>query len=436
MQNQVFWKPALDPSLCDRVLSMVSVLARRLASPEAVMAITREQEPIFWTDTAFAGGFPSLALLFFALAKSTHDSAWLDIANTYLSLAGGATQRQPLDSPGLARGSSGFAALLASSADVERSQQALGQLERKLSKQILHTVWWKSVADVEVFQYDAISGAAGVVAALCCHQVKDPLVHTALFLLLHHLVHFAESASLHEPNAWSIPASLMESHRHGEDAVALVNCGLAHGVPGPLAALSIALLSGHQIHGQPEAIHHLAYWLAEHHVDAAWGIDWPDVIAVGTSLEDVRRLAPARSGWCYGAPGVIRALWLAGTALHDSFLQERALQGLEALLRRPAHTRRIDSLTLCHGLAGLLLLFLRFLHETQDSCLQACIPSLVEQIVARFDPDLPFGFRYTFKPGTVVDSLGLLIGVSGTLLALLAASTDEEPGWDRALLLS
>ncbi|WP_277752743.1 lanthionine synthetase LanC family protein [Streptomyces sp. L2] len=77
------------------------------------------------------------------------------------------------------------------------------------------------------------------------------------------------------------------------------------------------------------------------------------------------RGSPARSAWCYGAPGVAHALWLAGTALGDHDLHDVATEAMAAVLRRPAHMRFIDSPTFCHGVAGLLQIVLRFAHATR-----------------------------------------------------------------------
>jgi len=113
-----------------------------------------------------------------------------------------------------------------------------------------------------------------------------------------------------------------------------------------------------------------------------------------------------------------------------------ALEALKAVLRRPVSKRHIDSPNLCHGIAGLLLICLRFAHESQDTFLIEQIPLLVEQILAQFDSQSPFGFRDLEAEGIQVDQPDFLTGAPGTALALLAASSDIAPSWDRLLLLS
>jgi len=101
-------------------------------------------------------------------------------------------------------------------------------------------------------------------------------------------------------------------HPHGN-----LNCGLAHGIPGPLATMSLALACDVTVPGLPEAVDRAAGWLAGHRADDYWGVNWPvavSLIAVGSvvAAEPGRAGEPSRSAWCYGAPGVARALWLAG----------------------------------------------------------------------------------------------------------------------------
>jgi hypothetical protein len=76
---------------------------------------------------------------------------------------------------------------------------------------------------------------------------------------------------------------------------------------------------------------------------------------------------------------------------------------------------------LCHGSAGLALIFARGAALTGDSSLADA---------ARFWVD------DTLQRVAGCDDSSLLNGLAGAGLALLALSGDHEPAWDRALLLS
>lgn len=216
--------------------------------------------------------------------------------------------------------------------------------------------------------------------------------------------------------------------------------GLAHGIPGPLAALSNAWLAGYRTRGQRDAITFLSGWICAHAFHDEWGINWAEGIPLhleGKSQEQ-QGTHPARAGWCYGAPGIARALWLAGTALEDPSLRRSALDAIEAVVRRPPAARGLFSATLCHGLAGLLQICLRFAQESSSLLVREHIPTLVTQILAHFNPAYPLGFRELDPLANPpwVDDPSWLSGAPGTILALLAAATAEPPDWDRALLIS
>jgi len=109
---------------------------------------------------------------------------------------------------------------------------------------------------------------------------------------------------------------------------------------------------------------------------------------------------------------------------------------MEAVYRRPIAVRCIDSPTFCHGVAGLLQVTLRFANDTKLPVFSEAAASLAEALLSAYEPDSLLGYRNWEPGGTRVDQPGLLDGAPGVLLALLAASTDVEPSWDRAFLLS
>jgi hypothetical protein len=98
---------------------------------------------------------------------------------------------------------------------------------------------------------------------------------------------------------------------------------MAHGIAGPLALLSIASSAGWEVDGQTAAIRAAAQWLLTWQTPGT--TTWPPYIT-GRELDDGPPApAPAagrRDAWCYGAPGIGRALTLAGHALPDPHLIE------------------------------------------------------------------------------------------------------------------
>ena len=218
-----------------------------------------------------------------------------------------------------------------------------------------------------------------------------------------------------------------------------LNCGLAHGIPGPLALMALALSHEIAVPGIEEAIDRLADWLLEHRADDGWGVNWPYAVpltAGGVPDHNAPACSPSRAAWCYGAPGVARALWLAGMGRNRPKWQALAIEAMEAVYRRPIAARCIDSPTFCHGVAGLLHVTLRFANDTRLPAFTEAAADLAEWLLSAYEPDSLLGYRNWEPGGTRVDQAGLLDGAPGVLLALLAASTDVEPLWDRAFLLA
>ena len=285
-------------------------------------------------------------------------------------------------------------------------------------------------AGCSVAEFDAISGLAGVGAALLARRERAA-VDAALGAVLDGLV--AVTGDDDGLPRWFTPPDQI-----GDESMARaypdgnLNCGLAHGIPGPLAVLSLARLDGIDRPGQTAAIERVAAWLAAHRTDDAWGVNWPTAVAVGEGRPD----EPSRAAWCYGAPGVARALWLAGRALDDAELQGLAIAGMEAVYRRPIAVRAIDSPTFCHGVAGLLQVTLRFGHDTGLPVFAQAAEALTRQLLEAYDGTRLLGYA-ALEPGdNPVDQPGMLDGAPGVALVLLAAATDVEPAWDRVFLLS
>src|SRR5262249_44410038 len=117
------------------------------------------------------------------------------------------------------------------------------------------------------------------------------------------------------PPRWHTPpAVLADEGMARESPHGNLNCGLAHGIPGPLALLALAQRAGTVLPGQMAAVERIAGWLVQNRTSDEWGYGWPTSVRLGAAGRQVPPTEVARSAWCYGAPGVARAVWLAGEA--------------------------------------------------------------------------------------------------------------------------
>ncbi|RBN37115.1 lantibiotic biosynthesis protein, partial [Priestia megaterium] len=171
---------------------------------------------------------------------------------------------------------------------------------------------------VHPLKYDVIQGMTGIGRYLI-ENTKHKGNHEALKKIL---AYFVDMASDIEVNGEKVPGwyvskanQLLEKDRimfpEGN-----FNCGLAHGIPGPLSFMALSIQKGIEIPGQREAVLKITNWLMKwKQVDSGW----PSRLSfqeVATSK--ISHSYPKRQGWCYGDPGVARSIYLAGKALGDT----------------------------------------------------------------------------------------------------------------------
>ena len=305
--------------------------------------------------------------------------------------------------------------------------------------------WVRERSGVNIGEFDVISGLSGVGAYLLCRR-DEPLVAETLMVVVDVLVKLLSEINgvprWHTPVQFLWDQELKDTYPFGN-----LNCGLAHGVPGVLAFLALSLQAGIAVPGLRETIAQTARWLCQNRLDDEWGVNWPTAVPLIEAdspdgpivLPGKAESAPegaSRAAWCYGSPGIARAIWLAAEALDDESHRQLAITAMEAVFRRPIPQRRIDSPTFCHGKAGLLEIALRFAHDTGYSRFVDESRILAEEVLACYNPESLLGFRNIEYADREIDQPGLLDGAPGVALVLLAAATGVEPSWDRLFLLS
>jgi lantibiotic biosynthesis protein len=441
------WTPVLAGN--HTAVAVAQEVAARLRDREqieaAYMAAARQTafpQSVYWAPHSIAQGDAGLALMCGYLDACFPDEGWDATAHQYLTLAARGAQQSGYLATGMFGGLSGFAfAAWSLSRQGTRYKKLLAAIEPTLLSQTveLADTLSRQKQSVSVGQFDLISGLSGVGAYLLCRREHQKPA-AALRAVLRGLI--ALTSEDEGIPRWHTPAHLMsdEEKRLRLYPNGNLNCGLAHGIPGPLGLMALAVCSGVEVDGLKETIDRVASWLSQKRVDDAWGVNWPTAMPLApdgkAAAEPPPSAEPSRSAWCYGSPGVARALWFAGEALDNPEYRELAVEAMKAVYRRPVWERRIDSPTFCHGVAGLLQITLRFANDTGLPLFAEAAGTLSEQLLSLHDPDSLLGY-YSLEPGGQrVDQPGLLDGAPGVVLVLLAAATDVEPNWDRLFLLS
>jgi lantibiotic modifying enzyme len=183
-----------------------------------------------------------------------------------------------------------------------------------------------------------------------------------------------------------------------------IDVGTAHGLCGVMAAASHALRRA---------------WspaVAERVSNAA---DW---VHATLARRRASRAAPTLS-WCYGDLGIaVASVAAAGGGLGR--VDALASASVAAALDADVPHRAVRGTSLCHGTAGVALLYHRLWHSRGEQ---------------RFRTAAAEWYRRTLSSDVLTEahgSAGLLLGAPGIGLALLAAATEVEPTWDAMLLMS
>jgi lantibiotic biosynthesis protein len=444
------WQPLIQEEDSTRAAEVAIAIAKRLNDPsviERAVANSFAQTRYFsWSGYGFASGFAGSTLLWAHLDRCYPDKGWDALAHDCLSAAVRDLESVQYPSPSLFGGLAGigFAANYAA-----RGRSRYNGLLRKLDGYIVALTASnvsfffreEQVFGAPVELFDLISGLSGTLIYLLSRYGSSSEINEVVERVVGCLVKLGSEKNgvpvCHTPKTFLRPYDTMtDSFPNGH-----VNCGLAHGIPGPLGAMALAKISGVKVDGLADSIAYLATWLLEHRHDDSWGINWPSGVALRMELGDVRLgspadSAPSFSGWCYGSPGISRSIFLSGLALNRGDLCASAVQSAEATLRRPNSARALYSPTFCHGTAGLLQIVIRYLNEAPTPSLQTEFHNILEGLLKQYNQDSLLGFQSRTSEGAQVDSPALLDGAAGVALVLLSVRRDVEPAWDRAFLLS
>jgi lantibiotic biosynthesis protein len=271
-------------------------------------------------------------------------------------------------------------------------------------------------------EYDLISGLAGLGAYLL-HRHHDRVLLRGVLGYLTRLTLPVRSAGEIMPGWWAAGSPDRRQSPRWDDGHS--GFGIAHGIAGPLAVMSIAMRRGVIVSGQAGAIRAICAWLGQWRITDGSCSWWPEVI----SRDELRagsasRPGPHRPSWCYGSPGIVRAQHLAGLALGEPDMVDLAE---ETLTRCLADHRQLAQLTdpgLCHGQAGLLHTARRAHADSPTAALGAAIETAADWLQRHRPLRPPF-------PGD-----GLLSGTAGITLARETYRADSAAAnrWDACLL--
>lgn len=207
---------------------------------------------------------------------------------------------------------------------------------------------------------------------------------------------------------WLTPPAHMPPHDRAMMPEGYINLGIAHGVPGVIGLLARMVEADVEAERTRRLLDDAVAWLLG--------------LCIPSRYPAYVGSVPTRLAWCYGDPGVALSLLSASRATGERAWGDAAIELGLAMTKRPRETTGVIDAGLCHGAAGLGHIFHRLYRAT-------AVDAFADAARGWFADALERGRFFGDD-----DDATLLTGAPGIALALIAATTDREPHWDRLLL--
>ena len=415
----VTWEPVLEGELRERALGAAHDIGRALAA-----AFEADRSPASSGDPSLSRGWTGTAVTMHYLDAAFPGEGFAAVSEAALDRAVDAVAAQRM-SPGLLQGFPGTAWAIEHLGQNTGAEDANAAVDEALID-MLAAPRWSGL-------YDLVSGLVGV-GIYALERLPAASGRRLLELVIGKLGEWSEPAS---PGlTWFTKPELIPPTARERVPDGYYNLGLAHGVPGVIALLAYAHRASVARDAAAPLLDGAVEWVLAQALAGDGRATWPYFVGPGI---DPR---PARLAWCYGDPGVIASLLAAADALERSHWEDAALAALSRAVARPPGASDVQGASLCHGAMGLAHLWNRMWQRTGSEELRASIAYWTRVALdLRTHPDGLAGYSVwdpdsDTEEGGDVQGPGLLAGIAGVALALVAAATDLEPAWDAHLLMS
>jgi lantibiotic biosynthesis protein len=366
------------------------------------------------------------ALLFTHLYDQTHDRAFLETANAKADECADLMARLPLPSS-LYHGVAGVGWLFA-------HMERLGVLDVPCDLDDIDDLLITNVRANPTQRFDLVSGLTGIGV----HFLERPPSASrdaGIDAVVSALATTAERST--DGACWLTRPEWVPAHARDSAPDGRYDLGVAHGAPGVIALLALVACSDGARPTTSGLLRDATRWLLAQERKAS------DGVAFGASIgrPQVGAVAPARTAWCYGDPGIAIALSLSGEAMDDSVVTGKALEVAQLAARRSETEAGVHDASLCHGAAGLAHVFRVLAKMTGDALTRhAAARWLSTTLKLRRAGQGIGGFQYrdirSDQPPAWTDDRSFLQGGVGIALALSSALwPDSDSSWHRLLLL-
>lgn len=281
--------------------------------------------------------------------------------------------------------------------------------------------------------YDLIDGYAAIVGFLI-----NSGIYNKNYNLFESIT--ADFISVLNTKPWIIQSfNMILPYLTNEFPYGATNFSLSHGMAGPLSVL--ALLKSKELNFENEAliINKIVNLYKKNIVingSKAW---WPTrKAAKSKSICNF-----PRASWCYGTPGIANALFNASIVTNDDNLKEMVIESIFTLSKMAFSDLHIDSMTICHGLSGLILCTNNINKKLKNDELKERQNFYVDILLENAESNYKYiyhnyDYSMPFKPNSskaCQDDISFLTGSTGVMMTLMAIESNIEFNWFKILSL-
>jgi lantibiotic modifying enzyme len=375
------------------------------------------------SDVYLAEGTAGIAL-FCAYSQTSKLAPMRELAFDYLAPAVDALAAQPMNASLF----TGFAGIAWAAHHVttllgDPSYDLGSDIDVALETYLRHSPW--------NHRYDLMHGLVGV-GVYCLERANCPAATRCLELIVERLSGLAAPSDI--GLRWHTHPNLLSPHKKESHPQGYFDLGLAHGLPGIIALLGRIHAAGISREKTGRLLEGAVQWLLRQKLPDSSQSSFPALHVPGRQPEG------CRLAWCYGDAGVAAALLLAARSVGETLWEQEALEIARRAAARDVETCGVVDAGFCHGSSGLAHIFNRLYQATHDEIFAIASRYWIERTLQFSKPgDGPAGYRFLAADNKGQSGwqarYGILSGIAGIGLSLLAASSALEPCWDRIFLL-
>ena len=212
------------------------------------------------------------------------------------------------------------------------------------------------------------------------------------------------------------------------------NIALSHGMTGIVVFLTRYLANNPKNKKVHELIEGSVNYILSQRIDfQTYGSYFPSYSI--DSLKSDRLMS--RLAWCYGDLGIAISLWQAGKILNNQEWKAIALNVFnDSTLRHTFPETGVIDAGLCHGSAGIAMIYNRMYFETGLKIFSLATDYWMEQTIyySRFEDGLA-GYK-SYEMDGWINKDSLLEGIAGIGLMMISWLSKDKQTWDELFLIS